>query len=124
MRRLSLTVVLASSLALALAGVARADVTLGTTAPALGASAQLCASDLVIAEVGSDPTTPFTVPGPGTITQWQTNVSVDTPGSPLVLVVLKPGTNFHGGGRGRPDDPRLGLPQATSRPTRSHRRSP
>jgi hypothetical protein len=49
----------------------------------------------VIAQVTSDPSTPYSVPGTGTITQWQTNVSISTPGEPVTLLVLRPsGSSF------------------------------
>jgi hypothetical protein len=43
----------------------------------------------VIAQVDSDPSTPYTVPSPGTITSWQINGGLATPDVPVSLVVLK-----------------------------------
>jgi hypothetical protein len=42
----------------------------------------------VIAQVDSDPSTPYTVPSPGTITSWQIN-GLAAPNVPVSLVVLK-----------------------------------
>jgi hypothetical protein len=44
----------------------------------------------VIAQPGSDPSTPYTIPTAGTITQWQVNATGDTPGAQISLVVLRP----------------------------------
>jgi hypothetical protein len=94
--RLAGAVALAATIVLAFAGAAQADTTLGTTTQPTGSDPEnTCGLDTVIAQVTSDPSTPYSVPGPGTITQWQTNVSISTPGEPVTLVVLKPnGSSF------------------------------
>jgi hypothetical protein len=85
-----LTAGLASALVLgALAGGAQAD-TLGLTAPSQGSDSNSCPPDSVIAQATSDPLTPYFVPGPGTITQWQTITPDDASGQDVSLLVLKP----------------------------------
>jgi hypothetical protein len=86
---LSLVTGIAVVAALALAGVARADTTLGTTDIPAGADPGACDGD-VIAQATSDPAAPYTVPGPGTINRFQVYAgSPSVPGSSLTFVVLK-----------------------------------
>jgi hypothetical protein len=88
MKRLAVVCVLAASLTVAMGTVARADTTLGTLAlPSGTADADSC-QGAVIAQVTSDPSTPYTVPSAGTITSWRVNNFVN-PGTPISLVVLK-----------------------------------
>jgi hypothetical protein len=89
LKRFSILSALTAGLALAFAGVANAA-TLGSTAQPSGSSVSGCTTDTVINQVTSDPSTPYSVPGPGTITQWKTNVSLSTPGDAVTLLVLKP----------------------------------
>ena len=88
------TVLTASSLAfglgLAITGTASADTTLGTTTKPAGSSSSACNAGDVYAQVTSDPGTPYSVPGAGTITQWQTNSAIDAPDASITFVVLKP----------------------------------
>jgi hypothetical protein len=89
--RLSILSAFTLALALVFAGGARADTTLGTTTPPTGSDPEnACGPETVIAQATSDPSTPYSVPGPGTITQWQTNVSISAPGEPVTLLVLRP----------------------------------
>ena len=89
-RRLSLACVLAVSLSAATSGVARADVALGTVAIPTGSAPHSCLDNKVIAQPSSDPATPYTVPAPGgTITQWQTNSTLDAPGEDVSFLVLR-----------------------------------
>jgi hypothetical protein len=70
--------------------------TLGITAQPSGSSASACGSD-VIGQNTDDPATPYHVPaGGGTITQWQTVTTGETPGAPLTFAVLRAtsGGNF------------------------------
>jgi uncharacterized repeat protein (TIGR01451 family) len=86
------------ALALAIPASAAADVTLGTTTKPTGPTTPmnepctgLPGEFGIVAQVGSDPSTSFTVPQPGgEITQWQTNVTGDTASAPLTLAVLRP----------------------------------
>jgi hypothetical protein len=69
--------------------------TLGSSIPALGATPAACSTNGVVAQVTSDPTTPYSAPGSGTITQWQIFSSFDAPSDPVTLVVLRPvGASF------------------------------
>ena len=87
--RLSIACVLGAVLAVATSGVARADTTLGSLAVPSGSAPGACEA-AVIAQVDSDPSTPYTVPSPGTITSWQINGDgLTTPDVPVSLVVLK-----------------------------------
>jgi hypothetical protein len=88
-KRISVVCGLALALAFAFAGVANAS-TLGSTTKPSGSNETGCSTDTVINQVTSDPSTPYSVPGPGTITQWQTNVALSTPGDAVTLLVLKP----------------------------------
>jgi hypothetical protein len=87
-KRLLVLCALATTLTVAISGVARADTTLGTTAVPSGMpGSDGCGGD-VIAQLTSDPSTPYTVPSPGTITSWRIRNFAD-PGTQLSLVVLK-----------------------------------
>jgi hypothetical protein len=79
----------AVTFAMTLGGVAHAA-TLGITSQPDGSFAATCGPPAAIAQHASDPNTTYSVPGPGTITQWQTVSSVDDPGDSLTLLVLKP----------------------------------
>jgi hypothetical protein len=95
--RIGLSFVLASVAGVALAAPSGAlgATTLGATTPASGASPGACNSDQVIAQVTSDPSTPYSAPGSGTITQWQINASFDLASHAVTLVVLRPvGASF------------------------------
>ena len=87
-KRLSLVSVLTLVLTLPLSGVARANITLGSTAQPLGSTADDC-EGAVVAQVASDPSTPYTVPSRGRITAWQMNTVNGTPGASATLVVLR-----------------------------------
>jgi hypothetical protein len=95
-RRLSLASALVVVIALAFSASAQADTTLGTTTQPAGSDDENgCGPDSVIAQVTSDPSTPYTVPSAGMITQWQTNVSISGSGAPVTMVVLRPaGSGF------------------------------
>lgn len=87
---MGLTVVLA----LAFAGVASADMTLGLTAPPSGSGTGGCVGssvpDLVL-QLTQDPSTPYVVPaGGGQITSWSTDTAGDTVGDPLTFAVVRP----------------------------------
>jgi hypothetical protein len=77
-------------LVLAFAGIARASTILGSRTQPVGSSVSGCGTNSVINQVTSDPSTPYSVPATGTITQWQLNTALDTPGAPVALVVLRP----------------------------------
>lgn len=88
----------AIGLLFALVGVARADVTLGSTAQPSGSTPSPCLTsaddpsenDIVVQLMsGTSPT--YTVPAGGeTIREWGTNTTGDTPATPLTMVVLRP----------------------------------
>jgi hypothetical protein len=80
---------LGAALALAVPATASADTTLGTTTQPTGSTTEGCTGALG-AQIGSDAGTPYAVPAPGKITQWQTNTNTDTAGAPLSLLVLRP----------------------------------
>src|SRR5262249_8111374 len=69
---------------------ANADTTLGSTAKPSASSSSACNAADAFAQVTSDPGTPYSVPGAGTITQWQTNSAIDAADASITLVVLKP----------------------------------
>jgi hypothetical protein len=85
-----LSILFASALALGTFAAVAEGATLGITSAPAEADPEACGPDRVIAQVNSDPSTPYSVPGPGTITQWQTLSSGATPDAPVTLVVLKP----------------------------------
>jgi hypothetical protein len=64
--------------------------TLGIPTPPMGSDPSTCFPDGVIAQATSDSTTPYFVPGPGTITQWQTITPGDASGEDVSLLVLRP----------------------------------
>lgn len=72
------------------AGTASADTTLGSTTEPAGVTAAPCQSNIVVGQFTDNPTHPFFVPGPGTITQWQINTAGSAGGQPVTLVVLRP----------------------------------
>jgi hypothetical protein len=112
--RLSILSAFTLALALIFAGGARADTTLGTTTQPSGSDDENgCGTDTVINQVTSDPSTPYSVPGPGSITQWQTNVSISVPGHPVTLVVLRPvGSSYTVVGADARSIPDAALPQS------------
>jgi hypothetical protein len=87
---LSIALGLTALLSLMLGGVARADTTLGTASIPSGATLTDCGPGRVVAQATSDPSTPYSPPGAGKITQWQTNTTGVTPGDPVTFLVLKP----------------------------------
>jgi hypothetical protein len=96
MRRIFLMVSgLTLAFAIAIAGTASGDTMLGSTSQPSGSTLHGCGTNEVVNQVTSDPSTPYSVPGSGTITQWQTFAAPDTPGAPVMLVVLRPvGASF------------------------------
>src|SRR5262245_32646064 len=94
-RQLSLGSVLALLFALTISGAARANVTLGSTAQPPGSTPEYC-QGAVVAQVASDPSTPYTVPSKGSISSWQINTVGGLPGAPVTLVVLRQtsGSNY------------------------------
>jgi len=92
---LSTLVAMALIAPMACAGFARADTILGSTTIPSGSAPGTCGTARVINQVTSDPSIPYAAPGNGTITQWQTNTTGSTPGSPVMLVALRPvGASF------------------------------
>jgi hypothetical protein len=78
-----------------LAASAQAE-TLGIAVPPSGSDPTTCGPDVVIAQSRSDPATPYFVPGPGTITQWQLITPDDASGEGVSLLLLKPvGASFN-----------------------------
>jgi Domain of unknown function DUF11/PASTA domain len=72
---------------------ASTSTTLGSTTVPSGAMEGACseAPYPTVVQSAQDPTTPYFVPaGGGVITQWQTNVTGDTPGAPLTFAVVSP----------------------------------
>lgn len=80
--------VVSAALVLASAGSASASATLGSTTIPSGSSPGACSTE-VIAEPGSDPSTPYSMPTAGAITQWQVNTTGDTVGAQVSLVILR-----------------------------------
>jgi hypothetical protein len=76
--------------ALGTAGTASADTTLGSTSEPAGVTRAPCQPNIVVAQFTDNPSHPFFVPGPGTITQWQINTAGSASGQPVTLVVLRP----------------------------------
>jgi hypothetical protein len=90
MKKVAMLVGLVLAFTTALAGVASADTTLGSTAIPGGSATNGC-EGAVIAQTASDPSTPYTVPTSpvGPLTTWQVNVNGATAGEPVTLVVLR-----------------------------------
>lgn len=89
MRKLGLCVVGTVAVLLASSGVAGAAI-IGSTTQPNGSISVGCVANDVLAQIFSDPSTPFTVPAPGgTLTQWATNTVADQAGAPITLVVLR-----------------------------------
>jgi hypothetical protein len=86
-----LTALLVSAVGLGtFAAVAQAE-TLGLPVPPMGSNSMGCGDDGdVIAQATDDPATPYFVPGPGTITQWQMVTPDDASGEPVSFMVLRP----------------------------------
>src|ERR1700747_3222319 len=80
LRRLRRLVAVGAAVALAVPAAAAGDTTLGTTTPPSGSTADACGADVMGIQIGSDASTPYTVPSPGELTQWQTNTAGDTTG--------------------------------------------
>jgi hypothetical protein len=89
MRRVSLGLAVAALSTASFTGGAQAA-TLGSVTPPPGSELAGCGAGVVIAQATSDASTPYTVPGPGRITDWQTNASQSNPGAAVTLVVLRP----------------------------------
>jgi hypothetical protein len=89
-KRISIVSALALATALTFAAAAQAT-TLGTTTQPTDSSPSGCGTSGVINQLTSAPSTPYEVPGTGTITQWQTDTGSgpDTPGFPVKFVVLR-----------------------------------
>jgi hypothetical protein len=85
-----LTAVLVSAVGLGTFAASAQATTLGIPIPPMGSDPNTCMPDGVIAQATSDPATPYFVPGPGTITQWQTITPDDASGEGVSLLVLKP----------------------------------
>jgi hypothetical protein len=83
---------LTTAIFLALLSVAHADTMLGSTAIPTPGTGNKCQPDSVFFQDASDPSTPFTVPGAGTITEWRVNTIDAAPATAVTLVVLHPGT--------------------------------
>ena len=81
-----------ATLVLLMVGVADASTTLGSTSIPSGGSGNDCNPGAVFDQATSDPATPFTTPGAGTLTQWQVNTIDAAPNTPLTFVVLKAGS--------------------------------
>jgi hypothetical protein len=64
--------------------------TLGSAVQPPDSNPNGCPPNSVVAQATSDPGTPYSAPGPGTITQWQTDASLSSLGSGVTFVVLKP----------------------------------
>jgi hypothetical protein len=91
-RKISLATFLTAALVVAAPGPAGAARTLGSSGVPSGSAPSPCGTGQVIAQVSSDPATPFAVPpGGGQLTQWQTNTAGDPPGAAVTLVVVRPG---------------------------------
>jgi Domain of unknown function DUF11/PASTA domain len=89
MRKLGCCLAATIVVLLAFCGVADA-VTLGTVAAPSGSTANKCLPGAVVAEIQSDPATPYAAPAAGgEITQWSTNTTGDTAGAAITLVVLR-----------------------------------
>lgn len=77
-------------------GVASADMTLGLVTQPSGSSPGGCSSGApapphpTLVQSAQDPTTPYFAPASGAVTQWQTNVTGDTPGAALTFAVMRP----------------------------------
>lgn len=91
MRTLLPSLALSALVSLALAGGARADVTIGSIVVDPAAVPFPCDRAQIVAQATSDPATPYTVPvGGGRILSWQTSTLDSTEGADVTLVVLAP----------------------------------
>ena len=96
MRKLVLCLVATVGALFAGPGVADATI-LGTTMQPSESFDEGCLTNTtVLAQTGDTPSTPYIVPAQGEITQWSTNTSGDTAGTPLTFLVVRPtvGPNF------------------------------
>jgi hypothetical protein len=64
--------------------------TLGSVTQPSGSSPNMCSPTEIEGQVLSSSAEPFTAPGGGWITRWQTNTAADHAGDSLTLVVLRP----------------------------------
>jgi hypothetical protein len=85
-----LTAVFVSAVGLGTIAASAQAETLGIAIPPMGSIPDTCNEGDLIAQATDDPATPYFVPGPGTITQWQTIQPDDASGEGVSLVVLKP----------------------------------
>jgi hypothetical protein len=85
-----LTIGFVSAVCLGVPAASAQAATLGLTTPPSGSDPTTCGPGVVIAQARSDPATPYFVPGPGTITQWQLITPNDASGEGVSLLVLKP----------------------------------
>ena len=86
-----LTIGLVSAVCLGASAASAQASTLGISIPPAGSTLGNCPSPTgVYAQAQSDPTTPYSVPEAGTITQWQTITPDDASGEDVTLLVLKP----------------------------------
>jgi hypothetical protein len=92
MQRLALAGVAAATTLSLLTGVAGASTfTLGSTAKPSGSpTVTACGATGVFAQTAGDPSTLYTLPAGGQITQWQTNTVDEAAGTPVDLVALTP----------------------------------
>lgn len=89
MPKLALCVIGTVAALLACTGVAGAAI-IGSTTQPNDSMPNGCIAGDVLAQILSDPSTPFTVPAPGgTLTQWATNTLFDQAGASITLVVLR-----------------------------------
>ncbi|HEY6771578.1 MAG TPA: hypothetical protein VI035_03900 [Solirubrobacterales bacterium] len=86
----SVSTLLAIGLVLGFSASAAHATTLGSAVQPPGSAPNACPPNSVIAQSTSDPSTPYSAPGAGTITEWQIDTSLATPGAPVTMVVLKP----------------------------------
>jgi Domain of unknown function DUF11/PASTA domain len=96
MRKLVLCLVATVGALCAGSGVANATI-LGTTIqPGASIDVGCLSSTTAIGQFGDTPSIPYIVPARGEITQWSTNTSGDTAGTPLTFLVVRPtlGSNF------------------------------
>jgi hypothetical protein len=64
--------------------------TLGATTPPTGGSALLCPGGTVYWQSATDLNYSYAAPFAGTITSWSTYAAMDTPGSTVAMVILRP----------------------------------
>jgi hypothetical protein len=90
MKRL-MAIVFVSAVGLGTFATGAQAATLGITVPPVDSFPETCFDpDVVVTQLTDDPSTPYHVPGPGTITQWQLATTDESSGEGVSLVVLKP----------------------------------